>query len=94
MLVPLEEYAKETTCFFGILPLVSIVTDIVRKAWIGKCCASSSADDLTSEESAGIILYSIEWTPHQESLYFILNSTLREENSDLLKGKFLHLKFI
>ncbi|CAF2856508.1 unnamed protein product [Rotaria sp. Silwood2] len=36
----------------------------------------------------------MQWIKREESLYCILNSTLREEKRDLLKLWFLHLKLI
>ncbi|CAF3462711.1 unnamed protein product [Rotaria sp. Silwood2] len=78
----------------AIDPLIPLVPDIKRKAWIAEFNPKAPADNLTPDESASIMLYSIEWMKEEESLYSILNSTLRKEKRDLLKPWFLYLKLI
>jgi hypothetical protein len=57
-------------------------------------CKPIPADGLTRDESASIILYTMEWEPHEECLYFALNSTLRAEDRRKLKPWFSYLKLI
>ncbi|CAF3193931.1 unnamed protein product, partial [Rotaria sp. Silwood2] len=78
----------------AIVPLKQLVPDIKRKAWLAKLNSETPADKLTPDESASIMLYSMEWTEQKESLYYIPNSTLRKEERDLLKPWFLYLKLI
>ncbi|CAF3273765.1 unnamed protein product [Rotaria sp. Silwood2] len=96
MLLPIEGYHEKPLVSLedAINPLIPLVPDIKRKAWIAKFNSKAPADNLTPDESASIMLYSIEWMKEEESLYSILNSTLRKEKRDLLKPWFLYLKLI
>ncbi|CAF1149668.1 unnamed protein product [Rotaria magnacalcarata] len=96
MLLPIEGYHEKSLVSLeeAIDPLVPLVPDIKRKAWIAKLNSKDPADNLTPDESASIMLYSIEWMKQEESLYYILNSTLRKANRDLLKPWFIYLKLI
>ncbi len=96
MLLPIEGYKRKPLVSLeeAVLPLIELVTDIKRKAWIAKARATNPADGLTSDESAAIILYSMEWPEGDQSLYRVLNSTLRAEKRSLLKPWFLYLKLV
>ncbi|CAF2100280.1 unnamed protein product [Rotaria magnacalcarata] len=96
MLLPIEGYHEKSLVSLeeAIDPLVPLVPDIKRKAWIAKLNSKDPADNLTPDESASIMLYSIEWMKQEESLCYILNSTLRKANRDLLKPWFIYLKLI
>jgi hypothetical protein len=79
----------------AIAPLVSILPEIQDYAYVAKQRAKPvPADGLTRDESASIILYSMEWEPHDECLYFALNTTLRAEDRRKLKPWFSYLKLI
>jgi len=41
------------------VPLIKIVPDIERKAWLAKMRATNPSNGLTADESASIILYSM-----------------------------------
>ncbi|CAF1319161.1 unnamed protein product [Didymodactylos carnosus] len=84
-LVPLEE---------AIEPLIHLVADIRRKAWVAKeTCQTPFPDDLSHDESAAIILYTMEWSPHDRCLYVVLNEALRSRNRlQRLPPWFLYLK--
>ncbi|CAF4271608.1 unnamed protein product, partial [Rotaria sordida] len=62
--------------------------------YVAKERAKNPADDLSVDESASIALYTMEWEPYTDSLYYILNSTLRSEDRANLKPWFLYLKLI
>ncbi|CAF2118494.1 unnamed protein product [Rotaria magnacalcarata] len=96
MLLPIGGYHEKPLVSLeeAIDPLVPLVPDIKRKAWIAKLNSKDPADNLTPDESASIMLYSIEWMKQEESLCYILNSTLRKANRDLLKPWFIYLKLI
>ncbi|CAF1250215.1 unnamed protein product [Adineta steineri] len=49
-------------------------------------------DNLSPDESAAIMLYTLPWQPEKESFYSILNSTLRAEDQTNLKSWFWYLK--
>jgi len=83
-LVPLEE---------AVRPLVSIVHDVENMAsWAKWKCEDPPSDNLTMDQSAAIMLYSMEWEPQQKCLYFVLNTMLRDENRQKLKPWFSYLK--
>jgi len=50
--------------------------------------------DLSADEAAAIMLYTMEWSEREESLYYILNKTLRMENRDNLKVWFPYLRLL
>ena len=68
-----------------IEPLVSILPDIRLKARIVKQKCRNPADGLTSDQSAAIVLYTIEWEVQNRSLYFVLNTHLRTPDRTMLK---------
>jgi hypothetical protein len=85
-LVPLEKAVKS---------LAERVQNVENNALIAKQkCRSPPADGLSIDESASIMLYTMEWTPHDRCLYVVLNKTLRSEDRSLLKDWFLYLKLI
>jgi hypothetical protein len=84
-LVPLEE---------AVFPLVSLVPQIKRMVYIVKERCDDPKDGLTIDESASIMLYTLEWVPKQKSFYFIFNTALRAENRQRLKPWFRYLKLI
>ncbi|CAF1462258.1 unnamed protein product [Rotaria sp. Silwood1] len=83
-LVSLEEAVK---------PLIPFVSEIEQMVYVVKeRCQKPPADQLSVDESAAIMLYTLEWKPKEESVYYILNKTLRNENRQSLKPWFLYLK--
>lgn len=96
MLQPIEGYRN--------LPLVSLneavesivfcCPDIQRRADIAKENCQNPADGLDQNESASIYLYTMEWEPREQCLYYVLNATLRTENRQKLKSWLLYLKLI
>jgi hypothetical protein len=76
----------------AIQPLIPIVDEIGQMVYIVKQNCANPEDNLTPDESASIMLYSMEWSPRDKSFYFILNQTLRSENRQLLKPWFLYLR--
>lgn len=85
-LVSLEEAVK---------PIVKHIKDIEHHALVAKQhCKEPPADGLSADESASIRLYTMEWKPRNQCLYFVLNQILRSENRNLLKDWFLYLKLI
>ncbi|CAF1279867.1 unnamed protein product [Adineta steineri] len=97
MLMPIEGY-EETPIIpleEAVAPLVSILPKVQNYVYVAKQrCESIPADDLTQNESASIMLYSMEWEPHEQCLYFTLNTTLRTEDRKKLKPWFSYLKLI
>jgi hypothetical protein len=97
MLMPIQGYEKKplVTLEEAVEPIVSLVPDVKKMAHFAKMnCKDPPADNLSIDESASIILYSMEWQPSEESFYFVLNSTLRSENRKQLIPWFLYLKLV
>ncbi|CAF1571980.1 unnamed protein product [Rotaria magnacalcarata] len=99
MLMPIEGHEQMPLVSLekAVEPLTTIVADIQRKAWVAKEKAeeSPSKDGLTSDESAAIRLYTMEWVPQNKSLYFALNEFLRWDQPGRhakLQPFFLYLK--
>jgi hypothetical protein len=57
-------------------------------------CKKSPSNSLSIDESASIILYSMDWEPQEQCLYYVLNQTLRAKNRKQLIPWFLYLKLI
>ncbi|CAF1059313.1 unnamed protein product [Adineta steineri] len=69
MFMPIEGYEKMPIIPLeeAVAPLVSILPKIQDYAYVAKeRCESVPPDDLTQDESASIILYSMEWEPHEK----------------------------
>jgi hypothetical protein len=95
MLMPIEGYEDKPLVSIeeAIAPLVEIVRDVKRKAWVAKqTCRKPPADGLSIDESASIILYTMEWEPQDQCLYGALNNILRAKDRRKLKPWFLYLK--
>ncbi|CAF1548775.1 unnamed protein product, partial [Rotaria sp. Silwood1] len=51
----------------AVAPLVSILPEVQHYASVAKQqCKTVPADGLTRDESASIILYTMDWKPHEE----------------------------
>ncbi|CAF3730283.1 unnamed protein product [Adineta steineri] len=97
MLMPIRGYEEMPIVSLeeAVTPLISILPEIQDYAYVAKeRCESVPPDDLTQDESASIMLYSMEWEPHDKCLYFVLNAALRTEDRRKLKPWFLYLKLI
>jgi hypothetical protein len=97
MLMPIQGYEKKTlvTLEEAIEPITQYVPDVERMAHVAKMnCGDHPADNLSVDESASLMLYSMDWEPKEECLYFVLNATLRSENRKKLTPWFLFLKLI
>ena len=82
---PITGYANEPTASLqnAVEPLVSFLPTISHHAARAKCkCRNPPSAGLTLDESASIILYSMEWDPHNQCLYVVLNETLRSGDRD------------
>ena len=94
-MMPIQGYADMPLVSLerAVEPLVNIVHDIIEMAaWAKWKCEDPPADNLTVDQSASIILYSMQWEPQNKCLYYALNATLRDENRNKLKPWFSYLK--
>lgn len=92
-LSPIEGYQKVPSVSLeqAIQPLLSIVPDIDRRAFIALQRCQNPADKLTTDESASIFLYTMEWP---NSVYLLLNKTLTKEDRNQLLPWFSYLKLL
>ena len=78
----------------AVEPLVDLVAEVKRMVWTVKQNCSSPAHGLTPDESASIMLYTLEWKTRETSLYFIFNKCLRAADRKKLRPWFLYLKLL
>ncbi|CAF1592671.1 unnamed protein product, partial [Didymodactylos carnosus] len=76
----------------AVRSLHPIIDNLARNVWIAKDNCKLPPDSLTVDQSASIHLYTMEWKPSSNSLYSILNRTLRNEDRDSLIPWFPYLK--
>ena len=77
----------------AVEPLLSLLPAIRDKAVSAReHCQNPPADGLTLDQSASIILYSMEWEPRNKCLYVALNSSLRSKDREKLKPWYRYLK--
>ncbi|CAM4989079.1 unnamed protein product, partial [Rotaria socialis] len=82
ILAPIDGYSKVPLVSLeeAVKPLVPILSDVQAHAYVAKLKCKKPADNLTQDESASIMLYTMGWEPLDECLYVVLNDTLRAEN--------------
>ncbi|CAF3941631.1 unnamed protein product [Rotaria sp. Silwood1] len=76
----------------AVEPLVSQLPAIETYAHAAKEKCKKPADNLTRDESAAIMLYSMAWQPSNQCLYVALNAALRSTDPTRLKPWFLYLR--
>jgi hypothetical protein len=98
MLLPIRGYdlVDLVSLREAIKPLFSILPGIQDYAWIAEQNCQEPADGLEQNESAAIMLYSMDWEPREQCLYVILNSTLRDKKrtENTLRPWMLYMKLI
>jgi hypothetical protein len=96
MLAPIQGYEKMPLVSLekAVESLVSVVPQVNRMVWTVKQQCTAPAEGLTADQAASIMLYSFEWSPREESFYYILNSFLRAADRNQLKPWFLYLKLL
>lgn len=93
---PLDGYEKVslTTIEEAVAPLTTLIDDVAQMAWIVKQNAANPEDGLTSDESASIALFTMEWYPREKSFFILLNETLRSEDRNRIRPWFTYLKLL
>ena len=76
----------------AVIPLVKIVYMIQIQATTAKNISKVRTSDLTEDEAAAILLYTMSWEPNEKCLFPILNNALRLKDRSILKPWFLYLK--
>ena len=94
MLMPIAGYKDLSLVSLeeAVQKLVPILPMIQTYAYVAKQRCKKTADSLTQDESASIMLYTMEWEPQNECLYVVLNATLRSIDRQKLKPWFLYLR--
>ena len=94
-LEPIIDYAQEYLLPLSkaCSPLVNIIQNIMFYVQLALDRTSETPPDgLTIDESAAIRLYTMEWEQSDQSLYFILNQTLKSNDRQSLKPFHKYLK--
>lgn len=78
----------------AVVPLLSFLPNVKKMISIAKFKCIDPKDGLTSDQSASIMLYTMEWKPHEQSFYFQLNSVLREVDREKLNPWFPYLRLV
>ncbi|CAF3354250.1 unnamed protein product [Rotaria socialis] len=77
----------------AVEPLVPILPDVLSQAYVAKQNCKKPADNLTQDESASIMICTMEWDPPEECLYVALNNTLRaKDRQKKLQPWYLYLR--
>ena len=97
MLLPIKQYAKEPLLPLkeACEPLKDIVDeDLAQNIEIALMNARKDENGLTKEESAALHLYTMEWNVSEQSLYAVLNRTLRVADRKALIPWHKYLKLL
>jgi hypothetical protein len=92
---PIVEYAQEplVPLVEACAPLANIIHDLAVYVKLAlDNTPHEPPDNLTFDESAAILLYTIEWEESHASLYSKLNSTLKRSSRQALRPYFKYLK--
>ena len=95
MLLPISGYERVqvTTLEEACEPLKELFDEkLQHHIAMVKLNSDDPKDELSSDESAAIQLYTLEWPEHEQSLYYKLNSTLRSADRNQLRPWFKYLK--
>ncbi|CAF2146896.1 unnamed protein product [Rotaria magnacalcarata] len=76
----------------AVAQAISLLPDIQKYADVAKQNCKEPAGGLTIDESAAIMLHTMNWKPIDKTLYVILNEALRSKDGRSLKSWFLFLK--
>lgn len=97
MLMPIQGYEGKPLVSLeeAVAPIVSMVPNVEQMVQFAKeHCKKIPDNHLSLDESASLMLYTMEYKVHEQSLYVVLNATLRAENRQKLTPWFLFLKLI
>lgn len=95
LLAPISGYEKlDVKSLHDACEPIAHLFDEEFKSNIGLAKINSTAPEngLTSDESAAIYLYTLEWNIHEDSLYVLLNRTLCLSDRTKLHPWFKYLK--
>jgi hypothetical protein len=95
MLLPISDYEKVTVKSLddACEPIKHLLDQKFKQyTTIAKMKSMDPKDGLSPDESASIRLYTLEWDVHDNSLYMVLNRTLRLADRTKLQPWFKYLK--
>ena len=83
-LPPIQGFEKEPLVSLekAVAPLLSLVPQVEQMVWTVKGSCTQPNDGLSVDQSASIMLYTLEWAPSETSFYFILNTVLRSADRE------------
>ena len=89
-LVTLEEAIEPLVDLVShVKEMVKLVKEMIKS--IKEKCLQPK-DNLSIDESASIMFYTMEWTPIENSFYYIFNRTLSSNDQNQLKPWYLYMK--
>ncbi|CAF2998810.1 unnamed protein product, partial [Rotaria sp. Silwood2] len=93
-LTPLKGYEKKdlTSLEESVKSIEVPIHDRDAMVWAAKRNSHNPSDGLSSDESASICLYTMEWPDGYDSFYTLLNKKLRSGERKCLKSWFSYLK--
>jgi hypothetical protein len=96
MLLPIQGFETVSLVSLedAVIPLVSLIPDVEQMVWIAKQNCTHPKDNLSPDESASIMLYTLEWKPYEKSFYVLLNEALRAANREELNPWFPYLRLV
>jgi hypothetical protein len=95
-LLPIEGYENMPLVSLeeAVEKLVHLLPRIQTYVYVAKKKCKNLANNLTQDEAASIMLYTMGWQPSNECLYIVLNATLRLKDREKLKPWFLYLRLL
>jgi hypothetical protein len=93
-LTPIKGYEKKDLVSLekAVTEIEPPIHDLDTMVWTAKRNSRNPTDSLTSDESASIHLYTLEWPEVHQSVYSLLNQKLRSEDRKDLKSWHSYLK--
>ena len=92
--IAIPDQSSGTTLETTIESLIQFLPNLPSFAIIAREKCANPADGLTQDQSAAIMLYSMQWEPAEQCLYYALNAALRSENRQVLKPWFSYLTLL
>ena len=95
-LTPIEGYEKKKLVSLedALSEIEPPIHNLKSMIWTAKRNSRSPSDGLTTDESASIHLYTLEWPETHQSIYTLLNEKLRCEQRNELQSWYSYLKLL
>lgn len=86
--IPLVSLEQAVIPLLKSIPRIYQMVELVKE----KCHSLKTSSDLSTNELASIMLYTLEWTPKISSFYYILNRALSSNDPNQLKDWYSYIK--